>query len=288
MRVKETALAKINLYLDVIGKREDGFHNIETVMQSISLTDELEIEYNDDGIGRVSLEIIGNDSLLADDNNLVIRAVNAYKEKHAFTGSLSITLTKKIPISAGLAGGSADAAATLRALNKIFGSPLSKAELNDLGASLGSDIPFCLVGGTALCYGRGEKMVALDVDMPLHLVLVKTDESVSTPKAYKILDQIYDDFKLPRVDDGRKDVLENLKNGRYDKLYNIFETPVLAECKKAHQAIKRLSALGAGVTLMSGSGPSVFGIFKDEISAKSAVDILSQEAPFVCYAKNNT
>lgn len=286
MKVKEIAPAKINLYLDVVGKREDGFHNIETLMQSITLADEVEIEYFDDNLGNVAFSIVGNDTLLLDDSNLVIRAVKSYKEKYSFTGSLAITLNKSIPVCAGLAGGSTDAAATLRALNRIFNYPLSIDELFSIGLSLGSDVPFCILGGTALCRSRGEDITPLDIDIPLCLVVAKTNESVSTPMAYKLIDDVYGDFKISRSSDDRKLVLESLLNGKCDKLYNIFEPHVLEQCEKSKCVFKKLNDLGASAVLMSGSGPSIFGIFNNKKTAQEAVNDLRQEVDFVCYAEN--
>lgn len=190
MTVRETAHAKINLYLNVGGKRADGFHDIETVMQTVSLSDTLTVTLDEGAPDGVELRILGDDTLATDDSNLVLRAVHAFLSRRVIKGKISITLEKRIPISAGLAGGSADAAATLRALNRLTTEPLSAAELSDLAASLGSDVPFCLVGGTALCKGRGEIVEPMDFcDIP-YLLIAKTNESVSTPKAFSALDSL--------------------------------------------------------------------------------------------------
>ncbi len=188
MTVRETARAKINLCLNVGGKRTDGFHDIETVMQTVSLSDTLTVELDECAPDGIDLRIIGDDALAPDEDNLVLRAARAFLRHSPIKGKISITLEKKIPISAGLAGGSADAAATFRALNRLSTEPLTAVELSDLAASLGSDVPFCLVGGTALCKGRGEIVESMDFcDLP-HLLIVKTNESVSTPKAFAALD----------------------------------------------------------------------------------------------------
>ena len=286
MKTREIAPAKINLYLDILGKRNDGFHDIETLMQSITLSDFIEIEYFDDGLAEVSLSIIGCDDILADESNLVIRAVRAFQSRIPFNGSLSITLEKNIPVSAGLAGGSSDAAATLRALNKIFNNPLSLAELCDIASNLGSDVSFCLLGGTALCYGRGEKLIPLKNLAQLYLVIVKTKESVSTSEAYKLLDETYGDFKLPRFEDGREEILGKIKNGNVDQLYNIFQTPIFSKCAGAKKAMEKLYSLGAKTALMSGSGPTVFGIFESKLSAENVIFAMKDDVDFICYAES--
>jgi 4-diphosphocytidyl-2-C-methyl-D-erythritol kinase len=152
----EFAYAKINLTLDVVSKRSDGFHDIESVMHSLSLCDELIFTVCESDKTEISLEIKGNDSLPTDKNNLVCRAALLYLDKIGESARIGVTLIKKIPSAAGLAGGSSDAAATLRAMNRLYDGRLSEDELLTLAASIGSDVPYCLVGGTALCEGRGE------------------------------------------------------------------------------------------------------------------------------------
>ena len=286
MKIREIAPAKINLYLDILGKRNDGFHDIETLMQSITLSDFIEIEYFDDGLAEVSLNIIGSDDILADESNLVVRAVRAFQRRIPFSGSLRITLEKNIPVSAGLAGGSSDAAATLRALNKIFNDPLSSTELCNIASNLGSDVPFCLFGGAALCYGRGEKLIPIKNLEQLYLVIVKTKESVSTPEAYKLLDETYGDFKLPRFEDGREEILEKIKNGNVNQLYNIFQAPIFIKCTGAKKALEKLYSLGAKTVLMSGSGPTVFGMFENKLSAENVIFTMKNDVDFVCYAES--
>lgn len=277
MTVKELAHAKINLYLDVLGKRDDGFHDIETLMQEVALYDDVIIEYEAGEESSVSLKIFGNEELMADESNLVIRAYRAFNKVHPLNGAVRITLKKRIPTAAGLGGGSADAAATLRALNKIARSPLSESELLGIAESLGADVPFCLVGGRALCYGKGEIIKPLAATKKLYLLIAKTDESVSTPKAYSMLDSLYNDFKHERANDGRKEILTALKNGNYDRLYNIFDEPILAVCLKAKKVKERMLSLGASSTIMSGSGPSVFGIFESADALEKAREIIEND-----------
>ncbi len=277
MTVKELAPAKINLYLDVLGKRDDGFHNIETLMQEVSLFDELTVEYKAGQRSNITLKISGNDELPTDESNLIIRAYRAFTKVHPLNGAIHITLNKRIPTAAGLGGGSADAAATLRALNKIANFAVSENELLKISEELGSDVPFCLIGGRAMCCGKGEEIQPLKHNNELHILIAKTDESVPTPKAYSMLDSIYNDFKSERENDGREELLSDLKAGVYKGLYNIFEEPVLALCPKAKLVKERMLALGAKAALMSGSGPSVFGIFDSVDALEKAREIIKND-----------
>ena len=275
LTVCEQAYAKINLYLDILGIRDDGFHEIETLMQSVSLADELTFTLDRNKEKSISLTIEGCDSLPNDESNLIIRAVRAYEEYRPINGRLEIILKKRIPTEAGLGGGSADAAATLRALNNLSPDPLDDIELFYIAASLGSDVSFCLRGGTHICRGRGELLSRAKPIRNLHLVIVNSGERVSTPKAYSDLDIAFGDFKNV---EGRADinsVVASFENGVSPKLFNIFEGVVLPTCPKATEAKKKLLSLGASCALMSGSGSTVFGIFENENAARDASGELS-------------
>jgi 4-diphosphocytidyl-2-C-methyl-D-erythritol kinase len=285
--VKEKAYAKINLYLDVCSRRDDGFHEIESIMQSISLADELTFTLAPGEKRSVSLKILGNDALQNDESNLVLHAVKAFEEYRPIEGRLDITLKKQIPTEAGLGGGSADAAATLRALNRLADEPIDDIELYNIATGLGSDVPFCLRGGTHICHGRGELLSHTKALKNLHILIVNSGEKVSTPKAYGELDRMYDNFKVERCDDGRKAAFESIKAGKCYKLYNVFEEAVLPHCPKAKSAKERLISLGARAALMSGSGATVFGIFESKDAALSAKEDLASEFEFVCYAEEN-
>ena len=272
--VKEMAYAKINLYLDVVSRRDDGFHEIESIMQSISLADELTFTLTPKKERSVKLEILGNDDLKNDESNLVLRAVRAYEGHQPINGRLEIVLKKQIPTEAGLGGGSADAAATLRALNRLADEPLDDIELYNMACELGSDVPFCLRGGTHICRGRGELLSPMCELKNLDLVIVNSGERVSTLGAYGELDRLYDSFKSERADDSRKAAFESIKAGKCDKLYNLFEEAVLPTCPLAKSAKDRILSLGASAALMSGSGATVFGLFENEQVAKNASDEL--------------
>ena len=270
--VKEHAYAKVNLYLDVLTKREDGFHDIETVMHTVSLSDELTVRVRRSDRPSVRMEVLGHPKLPTDSRNLAVRAAELFLSATLISAEVDIRLVKRIPIAAGLAGGSSDAAATLRALNRAFKRPLTEKRLLELASELGSDVPYCLIGGTALCYGRGERMERLDDNLDLKMVVAVADEYVSTPTAYSELDALFSDFKGER-DTAHKDalasVLQSVKSGDIAelKLYNIFENAVFKTCFKAESIKQRMLDLGATHALMSGSGPSVFGIFENERDA---------------------
>ena len=276
--ITEKASAKINLYLDILGIRDDGFHEIETLMQTISLSDELifthtQVENSTDRL-EVALVIDGNDALVRDERNLVIRAIREYEKHRPIGGKLDVILKKRIPTEAGLGGGSADAAATLRALNRLADEPLGDSALHDMASILGSDVPFCLRGGTCICRGRGELLSDAEPIKGLHLVVVNSGERVSTPKAYSALDSVFGDFTRVPGRIGVNTAYSCFKMGKYDP-FNIFEDVVLPACPLAKEAKEKLLSLGASMALMSGSGPTVFGIFEDENAAICASEALS-------------
>ena len=273
--IKEHAYAKVNLYLDVISRRDDGFHDIKTVMHSISLFDEITVSVRESDRGCVRLTVDGA-RLPVDSRNLAVRAAELFLSATLINAEVNIRLNKRIPIAAGLAGGSSDAAAVLRALNKAFKRPLTEKRLLQLASELGSDVPYCLIGGTALCFGRGEEMERLPEKLKLTLVVAIADEYVSTPMAYATLDEMYSDFKVERTDLSNRyfnEIMASIHSGILtdSKLYNIFEKPIFKTCFKAESIKKDMIEFGATHALMSGSGPSVFGIFKNRNDAERAV-----------------
>lgn len=288
--VKEYAYAKINLYLDVLSKRDDGFHDISTVMHTVSLCDELTVSARRSDKTNVRLTVSGQTKLPTDSRNLAVRAAESFLSATLIGAEVDIRLKKNIPVAAGLAGGSSDAAAVLRALNRAFKRPLTEKRLLALAAELGSDVPYCLIGGTALCGGRGEQMERLGDRLDLELVVAVADEWVSTPMAYAELDRIFDDFKGER-DSSHTTALDNVLSSASsgdlpaDELYNVFENAVFKTCFGAESIKKRMYELGASHALMSGSGPSVFGIFSDKASAERARDLLAESGIRAYYAK---
>ncbi len=280
------AYAKINLSLEVVGRRADGYHDLVGVMQSISLYDTLLFEKKPHN--GVSLDT-GCD-LPADDSNLILRAARAYFKTTKKPFGVDIKLTKRIPMKAGLGGGSADAAATLRALNTLGGNPLDDAELCAIGAKLGADVPFCVMGGTRICRGIGERMTAIENNLKCHVVIVKGEEGVSTPLAFAALDEKYGAFSgFEGKAEAELLLLEEcLKNAEIDTvhgvIFNRFEEIVAPLVPDVPKIKRELYALGAFAAQMSGSGPSVFGLFQNETDAtRAAAQMRAQgKQAFVC------
>ena len=280
--VKEIAYAKINLHLDVLDRREDGFHSVRTVMHTVTLSDEITVSVKPSRKREITLSLVGGGKLPTDSRNLAYKAAETFLDATLIDAAVDIRLNKRIPVAAGLAGGSSDAAATLRALNRVYKKPLSEKRLLTIAAGLGSDVPFCLLGGTALCLGRGEIIERLQGGVDLHLVVAIADEHVSTPVAYSRLDELYGNFAVPRSDDADEIFASlmtsiNERELKTHKLFNIFENAVLPICSGAEAIKQRMLDLGATHALMSGSGPSVFGIFENAGKAELAAEALKSE-----------
>ena len=260
------ALAKINLGLDVVRRREDGYHEVRMIMQTIHLYDLLEIQK----IREPEIQIVSNLSFLpVNENNLVYKAARLLQEEFALTDGISVKLTKRIPVAAGMAGGSTDAAAMLYAMNQLYDLGLSRRELMKRGVQIGADVPYCLMRGTALAEGIGEKLTPLPPMPKCQILIAKPPISVSTKMVYEKLDSC--EIKEHPDIDG---ILDGLKNQDLEQvaasLGNVLEKvtveayPVIAQIK---ECMMEAGALGA---MMSGSGPTVFGIFRDRRTAKEA------------------
>ncbi len=259
MTVKENAYAKINLFLDVLGRRDDGYHDVVTLMQSVSLCDEITLTAMPSD--RTMITITSTDkSLETDENNLVYKSALNYIAKFKISARVDVELNKRIPIGAGLGGGSSDAAATLRAMNKIYGLATDEQLLN-MAAELGSDVPFFLVGGCAACTGRGEKVSPVDLRFYPHIIIAIGKGRVSTPIAYAMLDEKYGDFLAYKKS-------TDLSEIDIPPIYNIFESVIKSDEIDRIKSI--LSENGAECTLMSGSGPAVFGGFINGVIASLA------------------
>ena len=265
--MKVLARAKINLTLDILGIRPDGFHQVATVMQSIALHDTLTFTPEESGIDLV----VTGGKVSAGRDNLVYRAAELMRERSVGRPGVSIVLDKNIPVEAGLGGGSADAAATILALNDLWHINLPLPELIDLGAGLGSDVPFCIKGGTALALGRGELLKPLPHCPNLGLVLVKPPWGVSTAAVYRAYDQ------MPgKVKPDTAGMIQAIKEGDpvaiAGKLANALEEPVLTMHPAMAEIKKRLLQAGALGVLMSGSGSTVFGLTPDLSTAEKVAE----------------
>ena len=264
----EGAFAKLNLYLGIHGLREDGYHELETVFQSIELQDQVSISVHDKG--GISLRC-NKRFLPTDERNLAYKAALAFFEAAGLDNpGLHINIKKVIPVGAGMAGGSTDAACVLRLLNRAFDRPLSKEQLAETALKLGADVPFCLWGGTALAGGVGEKLKPLAPMPECFIVVVKPHFSVSTKAAFGLYDQ-QPDLHCPHSGA----MVQALERGDLraisTNLYNSLEKPVGGQHPRILQIIERLESAGALGARMTGSGSAVFGIFDDRQKAKKAM-----------------
>ena len=273
------ANGKINLYLDVLSKEESGFHTIKSIMQSVSLSDRAIVSLSK---GAATVIHITCDSpyVPCDERNIAYKAAAKYLEACGIFAEVNINLQKRIPVSGGMAGGSTDAAAILVALNKLLGGALSQNELYKVAASLGSDVPFCLMGATALCEGRGEILTPIRNTARLKLLIVPSTENVSTPWAYGMLDDKFGDFS-GRDNSARLLALSAALaagdvRGVAANMYNIFEEVILPERPVASRAKELLLECGAIGAMMSGSGPTTFGIFEDDETRAAAAAVLKE------------
>ncbi|RXZ79268.1 4-(cytidine 5'-diphospho)-2-C-methyl-D-erythritol kinase [Paenibacillaceae bacterium] len=260
MRVYEKAPAKINLLLDVLRKREDGYHEVEMVMTMVDLADRLELTE----LGRDAIVISSQAGYIPlDEKNLAFQAAKLMKERYGVHRGVHIHLDKKIPVAAGLAGGSSDAAATLRGLNRLWGLRIPLSELSSLGSELGSDVPFCVTGGTALAYGRGEQLRRLPNPPQAWVVLAKPPINVSTADVYGRY-RASDQIEHPST----ADMLDALERGSFvdvcESLGNVLEKVTLKLHPEVAQLKDSMRRLGADGVLMSGSGPTVFGLVSKE------------------------
>lgn len=261
----EGAYAKLNLTLDVLGRREDGYHDLKSVMQTVSIRDDIEIDI---GTGKPWCLKCDLEGIPTDERNLAWKAAKVYCDAMGYDpDGIEIRITKRIPSQAGMGGGSADAAAVLRALNRHYGEPLSIGALAELGGRIGSDVPFCVIGGTCMCEGRGEKLRNLP-DMPdCIFVVCKPDFSVSTPELYRKLDEA----AIPKHPDNQ--AMESaILAGDLEKvahnLYNVFDPVVTQEHPELNYIKSLFHQYGAIGYQMTGSGSACFAIVAEfEVAA---------------------
>ncbi|MFD0962136.1 4-(cytidine 5'-diphospho)-2-C-methyl-D-erythritol kinase [Paenibacillus chungangensis] len=260
MKIYEKAPAKINLLLDVLRKREDGYHEVEMIMTMVDLADRLEMSE----LPRDTIIISSQVGYIPlDEKNLAFQAARLIKERYEVQQGVYIHLDKKIPVAAGLAGGSSDAAATLRGLNRLWRLNIPEEELCALGAELGSDVPFCVTGGTALASGRGEKLEPINCPPQCWVVLAKPPINVSTADVYGRLRA--NELKThPSIAGMRKALARGSFHEMCGNLGNVLETVTLELYPEVRQLKESMIRLGADGVLMSGSGPTVFGLVSKE------------------------
>ncbi len=267
--IELAAYAKINLGLDVVRRLENGYHEVKMVMQTIGLHDTLRLEKTKEGIAL----FVDSSEAPADENNLAYKAARLLKEHCGVAEGISIHLQKRIPVAAGMAGGSTDAAAVLKGMNRLFSLGLSEEELCGIGVRLGADVPYCIMGGTALAEGIGEKLTVLP-DAPDSVVLVaKPPVSVSTKYVYETL-RLSEIEKHPDIDGMVRAVRKGSLAGIVSRMENVLESVT----EKEYSVITRIKHFmeenGAKKALMSGSGPTVFGIYEDRADAEKAAEKL--------------
>lgn len=266
------ALAKINLGLDVIRRREDGYHEVRMVMQTIHLYDRLDIARSHEPGIRIQSNL---NFLPVNENNLVYKAGKLLMDEFGITDGVDVKLTKRIPVAAGMAGGSTDAASMLYGMNQIFDLGLSRKALMERGVQIGADVPYCLMRGTALAQGIGEKLSQLPPMVKCPVLIAKPAVSVSTKFVYQNL-KLDEHTKHPDIDALIGAIKQKDFAGICGNMGNVLESvtipnyPVIAEIKD------KMMEAGAAHAMMSGSGPTVFGLFEDEETAQRARDVVKE------------
>lgn len=273
-QVTTTAPAKINLTLDVLGKRADGYHDIESVMHQVTLCDQIRVITIPEGI-----EVRSNkDELSGGKSNLAYQAAMEVVSRFGIKTGFRIFLEKNIPLGAGLAGGSTNAAAVIKAIDQLLGLNISLPDMLEIGQSVGSDVPFCLMGDTAIAQGRGELLTRVNHRIKLHLVLVNPGFQVSTARVYNLLDEetITERPNSPRM-------AEALTDGNFDgvvsELGNVMERVTFKLHPELRGIKDDLLQAGAAGALMSGSGPTVFGLFSEIEEARRAFHSIKESYP---------
>ena len=270
--MREKAYAKVNITLDVVGKREDGYHLLKMIMQNIDIYDVITIEKIESGI-----EITCNKPYVpTDERNLAYKAAKLFKDTFNITSGVSINIKKNIPVAAGLAGGSTDCAAVLKIMNKLFQVNADNEKLMELGVKLGADVPYCIDGGTALCEGIGEILTPLKPFKNHIIILVKPPFGVSTKEVYKNFDlgRVKNHPETDKVitymnEDNLYEVAKNMKN--------LLENVTLKKHKVISSIKSEMESLGAIKAMMSGSGPTVFAFFDDMMKAQRCYDEMKKK-----------
>lgn len=271
------ANAKLNLYLDIVGTRKDGYHLLETVMQSVTLSDIVDVDIADgDGI-ELSCD---RADIPSDERNIAYKVARAYLDAAGIKAKVRISITKRIPSGAGMGGGSADAAAVLAALDRRFDA-LDREALFSVALSVGADVPFCLVGGTKLCKGIGEEISPAEPVKDCAFLVVMPDFTCPTGEAYRK----YDSAPIA-ARNGFGGFAESLSDGSFaDKMYNAFE--VLYADERIEDIKARLIEAGAMGAMLTGSGAAVFGVFSDETAAARAAKSFPMNFTSVCSPTEN-
>ena len=279
----ENANAKINLFLDITGRRENGYHELHSCMQTVGLSDTISADIHEAENTQTITIQCSDPTLPTDERNLVWRAAQMYmQEANIPAYNLDIRIEKRIPVFAGLGGGSADAAAILRLLNRHYKNALSMEQLLALGAKLGADVPFCIHGGTCQCEGIGDILTPIVVHPDYTVLIAKNGDGVSTSEAFRMLDEAY--ATTPHEIRSAEKVYSALAANNAPALrnctYNAFEEVILPIRPLARELKDIMNAYGAVCTQMSGSGPSVFGIFLSDARSEVCASTLRKKGIF--------
>ena len=272
--IVKKAYGKVNLGLDIIGRRSDGYHLVKMIMQSLDIYDTLTFEKQESGID-ITLAGEGGKGLSLGEDNLIYKAAACIIERTDYKGGIRITLDKNIPIAAGMAGGSSDCAAALKGVNELLEAGLSEEELREIGVTLGADVPYCVMGGTALSEGIGEELTRLTPLPECVFVVAKPLCSVSTAEAYGGYDRLVEmgrDIPHPDIDAQVKALMAGDLEGVVSNFGNVLEYVTASLHPEIAELEKLMKESGAMNAMMSGSGPTVFGIYKDRVTAKESAE----------------
>ena len=271
-KTERRAYAKINLGLDVLRRRENGYHDVKMVMQTVGIYDELTFEKIKEGI----IVTTDKEELPTDKGNLIYRAAELLTEKYQIQEGIRISLKKNIPIAAGMAGGSTDAAAVFHGMNTLFNLHMDEKTMREEGVKIGADVPYCIMGGTALSEGIGEVLTALPAPPKAVLCIAKPDINVSTKFVYENL-HIETVKDHPDIDGMVQAIREGDLRGIKDRMANVLETVTVKEYPIIQEIKKKMLECGAENALMSRSGPTVFGVFTEETGASEAMERIRKE-----------
>lgn len=266
------APAKINLSLDITGKLENGYHALDTIMQTISIEDKITLAKT----GRQISVLCDHPQVPQGNGNICHKAAEAFFEKTALEGSVIITIDKNIPVAAGLAGGSSDAAAVIKGLNLLYGTGLTQREMCEIGLKCGADVPYCIVAGTCRAKGIGEKLTKLPSFAGVYIVLVVPDFFVSTAWAYKNYDLNSPDEK-PRTEELISYIRGRDIKNTAERMANVLESVTAKKHPEIQEIKNDIKKSGACGSVMSGSGPSVFGLFENEEKARIAFSVIREK-----------
>lgn len=278
------ALAKINLAIDVLSKREDGYHEIDMVTIPLKLHDSVEITPFPQHANMETYLYCTDPTIVCDESNLAYKALNAMRDSFRVNGNFRMTINKRIPVEAGLGGGSADAAAVIKALdNFMHDSPEDKDRIeHNLAMGIGSDVPFCLYDKPSRVQGRGEVLIPIEVKYPYHVLIVKPNVGLSTKSVYEAYDLVHDEIKHPDIPALIKALREDDEEGIRTHLVNVLSVPAIKALPLIQELLDKMTLMGLTMNGMSGTGSACFALHKDKKTLERAKNIFEKDG-FDCY-----